>query len=112
MIFFVVVVKTIMLVFSWNCSYIIYNAYMCYLCRRELGAYMCYLCRRELGEKLIDAREKGLYASMHYNKLIIENEIYKYDEGNQEIYRVGYTRGRPGTNHSARDLKTHVAPRA
>ena len=46
-------------------------------------------CRRELGKHLLDARDKGLYAAMHYDKLIIENEVYKYDGGNQDKKKVG-----------------------
>lgn len=50
------------------------------------------VCRRELGKRLVDARKKGLYASMQFDKLIIENEIYRYNNVNKEIYHAGYTR--------------------
>lgn len=67
--------------------------------------------RRELGIRLVEERERGKYARMNFDKLIVENSVYGYDEQSKSIYRIGDARGRPGTkyntrNGTARDLVT------
>lgn len=47
--------------------------------------------RRALGEHLVRARNKGHRASMKFDKLVIENKIYKYDEQSQKPKCIGYT---------------------
>jgi hypothetical protein len=39
-----------------------------------------YYLRRELGQKLVQARNSGLYASLRYDKLIVDNNVYKYED--------------------------------
>ena len=51
------------------------------------------LHRRELGKKLIEARENDQFAVMNFDKLIIENSVYRYNEGTKGIVRVGAVRG-------------------
>jgi len=55
------------------------------------------LHRRELGKKLVEARGRGQYAAMSFDKLIIDTDVYRYDEDSQSMVRVGKARGRPGT---------------
>lgn len=47
--------------------------------------------RRELGEHLVRARAKGQTASMKFDKLIIDNQIFKYDYQTQKPTCIGYT---------------------
>ena len=39
--------------------------------------------RRELGKLMIDARNNGKYASIRHDKLIIQNNVYRYDFDNE-----------------------------
>ena len=48
---------------------------------------------RELGKRLVGAREKGEYARLKYDKLVIQGQIYKYDEVTNEIVRIGGNKG-------------------
>ena len=50
--------------------------------------------RRELGKIMLDERNKGRYASIRYDKLIIEDTVYKYDEETSNLVRVGKRRVR------------------
>ena len=54
------------------------------------------LHRRELGKRLAEARQNGQYAVMRYDKLIIDNDMYKYDERNEQIVLFGVARARAG----------------
>ncbi|MES9884074.1 MAG: cell division protein ZapB [Sedimenticola sp.] len=51
--------------------------------------------RRVLGEKLMSARSSGQRASLKFDKLFIDNKIYKYDEVSQKAKCVGETSYRP-----------------
>ena len=53
--------------------------------------------RRELGKRLVTERDQGKYASMNYDKLIVEDTIYGYNDREQSIYEIGPARGKPGT---------------
>ena len=55
-------------------------------------------CRRELGKRLVEARNNGAYAIISYDKLIIENEVYVFDDSANQIVRVGYSRKRRSTS--------------
>ena len=55
-------------------------------------------CRRELGKRLVEARNNGAYAIISYDKLIIENEVYAFDDSSNQIVRVGYSRKRRSTS--------------
>ena len=50
------------------------------------------LCRFKLGKRLMGARKNGLYAALSFDKLTIENEIYKYDAENDRIQKTGPSR--------------------
>ncbi|WAR29874.1 hypothetical protein MAR_003442, partial [Mya arenaria] len=51
------------------------------------------LHRRELGKRLVEARSRDQYASMRYDKLIIDDGVYKYDDlSKQVVKRIGSTR--------------------
>ena len=54
--------------------------------------------RRELGKRLVEARNNGEYAKISFDKLIIENEVFKYDETRKDIVRIGYARRRKQPN--------------
>ena len=51
--------------------------------------------RRELGKRLAEARQNGLFASLQYDKLIVDSTMYGYDECKQTIYEIGPARRRP-----------------
>lgn len=53
--------------------------------------------RRVLGERMLAEREKGHYSAVRYDKLIIEDKIYKVDDVTQNIVYVGRRQqhGRP-----------------
>ena len=38
---------------------------------------------------MTEARQKGLYASIRYDKLIIEDQIYKYDKATETVVCMG-----------------------
>ncbi|KAH3884406.1 hypothetical protein DPMN_008384 [Dreissena polymorpha] len=44
--------------------------------------------RRELGKRLVDERERGNYAVMNYDKLIVNNKIFAYDENNRNWHSM------------------------
>ena len=44
--------------------------------------------RKILGERLAEARAKGSYARLNYDKLIVDGQTYKYDERTNEIVRT------------------------
>ena len=52
-------------------------------------------CRKELGKRLVAERARGNYAAINYDKLIVNNTIYGYYEGNQTIVEIGKARNRP-----------------
>lgn len=59
--------------------------------------------RRELGKRLVQARNNGQYASLSFDKLIIENTVYGYDDNTKDTYIIGQARGNPGTRfHQSR----------
>jgi len=58
--------------------------------------------RRELGKRLVQERERGNYAAMSYDKLIIENTVYGYDEMNENVFEIGRARGQPSTRFHKR----------
>jgi FtsZ-binding cell division protein ZapB len=64
------------------------------------------LHRRELGKRLVQARSQGQYASLRFDKLFIDNEVYQYDDLTGEITKIGNTRGRQHTrtNNSQRNV--------
>ena len=45
--------------------------------------------RRVLGERLVQERQKNKYASIRFDKLIVDNEIFKYDEREDKIVCIG-----------------------
>ena len=55
---------------------------------------MVQLHRRELGRRLAEARGKGEFACMQFDKLIVEGNVYTYDEGTNQIVRIGAARDR------------------
>jgi len=57
--------------------------------------------RRELGKHLVKARYRGQFAAIRFDKLIIDNSVYKYDEMTNEITRIGSTRPGPGGPQNA-----------
>ena len=57
--------------------------------------------RRELGKHLVEARHRGQFAAIRFDKLIIDNSVYKYDEMTNEITRIGSTRPGPGGPQNA-----------
>ena len=61
---------------------------------------MVQLHRRELGRRLAEARGKGEFACMQFDKLIVEGNVYTYDEGTNQIVRIGAAidRRRPSKN--------------
>ncbi|WAR21343.1 PTPRT-like protein, partial [Mya arenaria] len=50
------------------------------------------LHKRELGKRLVEARSRDQYASMRYDKLIIDDGVYKYDDLSKQVKRIGSTR--------------------
>jgi len=56
---------------------------------RENYTEMVQLHRRELGRRLVEARGKGKFACIQFDKLIIEGNVYTYDEGTNQIVRIG-----------------------
>jgi len=51
--------------------------------------------RKELGEEMLEARKRGQYASVRYDKLFIDNKIYKYDDDSKSIVYIGNRNRRP-----------------
>ena len=60
--------------------------------------------RRELGKELLKARDNGRYASMRYDKQIIDDRVYKYNTVRQSVECVGKAR----TRASSQDLRLGV----
>lgn len=59
------------------------------------------LARQKLGEELVRARRNGQYASIRFDKLIVEDKIYKYDPTTQKPKYIGETsRRNPNRNRS------------
>ena len=56
------------------------------------------LHRRELGKRMIEARSRGNYASLRFDKLVIEDSVYKYDDKTNTMVRIGASRGRQRGN--------------
>ena len=48
--------------------------------------------RKVLGRHLKEARDKGQYARITYDKLIIDNSIYRLDQKTNDIVHVGSAR--------------------
>ncbi|KAL4219085.1 hypothetical protein ACF0H5_021668 [Mactra antiquata] len=71
------------------------------------------LHRRELGKKLVHARSQGHYASLRYDKLIIDNSVYKYDDMIEQITRIRSTRvrNRRATGSRDRDFRRETVSR-
>ena len=57
--------------------------------------------RKELGKRLVQERQKGSYTSLNYDKLIVENSVYGYDEDSSSIYRIGRAHERHALRHHA-----------
>lgn len=58
--------------------------------------------RRELGRRMLDERQKNNYATISYDKLIVNDQIYKYDDITSSIVCIGrrqYTRQPRGNAH-------------
>ena len=51
---------------------------------------------------MVQERERGNYAAMSYDKLIIENTVYGYDELNDNVFEIGRARGQPSTRFHKR----------
>ena len=60
--------------------------------------------RLELGKELLKARDNGRYASMRYDKLIIDDRVYKYNTVRQSVECIGKAR----THASSQDLRLGV----
>ena len=58
--------------------------------------------RREFSRRLVQARNNGQYTTLNFDKLIIENTVYGYDEENQDTYTIGPVRRQPGTRFHER----------
>jgi len=67
--------------------------------------------RREFGKRLVQERERGNYASMSYDKLIIEYTVYGCDELNENVFEKGRARGQPGTRFHERQSRGSGAER-
>ena len=65
--------------------------------------------RRELGKRLVCERERGNFAVINFDKLIVNSMVYGYDDDNQAIYEIGRARGRPGTAFQERQAETNEA---
>ena len=67
------------------------------------------LHRRELIKRLAQARNNGQYATLNFDKLIIENTVYGYNEESQDTYTIGPARGQPGTRfHAKRKVQANI----
>ena len=42
-----------------------------------------------MGERMLTEREKGHYSAVRYDKLFVEDKIYKVDDDTQDIVCVG-----------------------
>jgi len=64
------------------------------------------LHRRELTKTLIEARNQGKYASLRFDKLIIDGDTYMYIDTDDTIKRIGSSRsrGRVGANNGLQRL--------
>jgi len=51
--------------------------------------------RKILGERMMRERNNGHYASIRYDKLFVNDSIYKYDDQTDQIQCVGVSRSRP-----------------
>lgn len=45
--------------------------------------------RRELGHRMTEERQKNNYAAMSYDKLIVNDQVYKYDDLTKSIVCIG-----------------------
>lgn len=66
------------------------------------------LHRRELTKTLVEARNKGKYASLRFDKLIVDSDMYKYNDTNNTVEQIGSSRsrGRVGANNESQRLDT------
>ena len=49
--------------------------------------------RRELGKYMMQERAKGRYARLKYDKLIVDTDIFKFDDSINRIVRIGKNKG-------------------
>ena len=61
--------------------------------------------RRELGKEMIEARKQGHYAVIRYDKLVINNDIYRFDDCKGSIEYFGKRNRRVG-NRATRDFQS------
>ena len=59
-------------------------------------------CRRKLIKYLVEARENGKQASIKFDKLFNENEIFRYDEEKDSLYKIGNAGKKARIKHQAR----------
>jgi hypothetical protein len=52
------------------------------------------LHRRELTKTLVEARNRGKYASLSFDKLIVDGDMYKYNDTDNTVERIGSSRSR------------------
>ena len=45
--------------------------------------------RRELGHRMLEERQQNKYAAISYDKLIVNHQVYKYDDVNSSIVCIG-----------------------
>ena len=64
------------------------------------------LHRRELTKTLVEARNQGKYASLRFDKLIVDGDTFKYNDANGTVERIGSSRsrGRVGGNSGSQRL--------
>ena len=66
--------------------------------------------RRELGREMIAARQDNKYASIRYDKLIVEDKMYRYDDKTSAVVCIGDRRRnqRAGRSPSVHDSTSGV----
>ena len=45
--------------------------------------------RRELGHRMLEERQQNKYAAISYDKLTVNDQVYKYDDVNSSIVCIG-----------------------
>lgn len=92
------ILKTSKQIFDRNSAYSV----------REDYTERVQLHRRELGKRLVEARSNGQYASLRFDKLIIDNDVYKYNDLTKSVVRVGSTQpGQRTLRFGPRDSGAH-----
>jgi len=57
------------------------------------------LHRRQLSHKLVTARNEGKFASLRFDKLVIDGDVYKFNEVTQSVERIGNSRVHSADRH-------------